>query len=88
MDITNFFLIGSVSVMYDDLFHGNFKGFWVILLAMLITAGLIGGAQNRLKGRIDAFKILRAVWRLSFLFLSLAYLIFLIAGIAKSIFAT
>lgn len=88
MDITNFLLIGCVSVMYDSQFHAHFKGFWVILLAMLITAGLIGGAQNRLKGRINAFKIIRAVWRLSFLFLSFIYLVFLITGIIKSIFAT
>ncbi|MFD2880000.1 DUF3397 family protein [Paenibacillus rhizoplanae] len=50
------------------LFFDSSFGFFLILLIVLISAGLIGGAQNRLKGGVDGKRLLRAVWRLSFFF--------------------
>ncbi|MGG0823200.1 DUF3397 domain-containing protein [Paenibacillus turicensis] len=79
MDVTTFFLIISVSALFNMQFGSNF-GFYLILLILLITGGLIGGAQNRKKGKIDMRLLLRAVWRITFAGTGLAYiLLFLIS---------
>lgn len=87
VDITAFFLIGSVAALYDQLFQTAFKGFYIILLGMLLFAGLLGNAQNRIRGKVDPPKLIRAVWRLSFLILSFFYIILLISTILVRIFA-
>jgi hypothetical protein len=79
MDVTTFFLIISVSALFNMQFGSNF-GFYLILLILLITGGLIGGAQNRKKGKIDMRLLLRAVWRITFAGTGVAYiLLFLIS---------
>jgi hypothetical protein len=81
MDITTFFLIISVSALFNLQFGSNF-GFYLILLVLLILGGLIGGAQNRKKGKIDMRLLLRAVWRITFAGTGVAYiLLFLISMI-------
>ncbi len=85
MDITTFFLIGSVSVMYNRLVPSGIGGFWLIVLILLIIAGLLGNAQNRMRGEVDVQRLARAVWRIGFLMLSFLYIVFLIIGITKSI---
>ncbi|WP_054956628.1 DUF3397 domain-containing protein [Paenibacillus dakarensis] len=85
MDVTTIFLVISVSALFNIIFHTGF-GFYLILLLLLITAGLIGGAQNRWKGRVDGRKLLRAVWRLAFITMSLGYLVFAFFGIIQYIF--
>ncbi|PYI54659.1 DUF3397 domain-containing protein [Paenibacillus flagellatus] len=84
MDVTTLLLIGSVSVMYYQLFHSNF-GFFLILLFFLIGYGLVGNFQYRIKGRIDHRRIIRLLWRLGFLGLSAVYVLFLFIGLGKSI---
>lgn len=74
MDITNVFLIGIVAALISTRSGSSF-GFYLILLVMLIGAGLIGGAQNRKRGKIDPVKIFRAVWRLSFFALAVLYIL-------------
>lgn len=76
MDVTTLFLLLSVSALFNILFDVRF-GFYFILLIVLISAGLIGGAQNRLKGKVDGRRLFRAVWRLSFFFLCVLYILFL-----------
>ncbi|MBB6729667.1 DUF3397 domain-containing protein [Cohnella zeiphila] len=73
MDVTTFFLVGCVATLLNGL--GTTFGPYLILLFMLIVGGLIGNAQNRSKGRIDATKLVRAVWRLSFLMMSVLYIL-------------
>ncbi|MBB3127346.1 hypothetical protein FHS19_002000 [Paenibacillus rhizosphaerae] len=87
MDVTTLFLIFSVAALFNNTFHTRF-GFYLILLFMLIAVGLIGGAQNRLKGRIDARKIAKVVWRMSFMLMSASYIIFTLIGIFKYIIQT
>lgn len=82
-DFTMFFLIGSVSVIYDELFHTAVKGFWIVLLILLLLTGFLGNLQNRVRGRLDPDKLVRAVWRIGFLILAAAYLLLLIIGIIK-----
>ncbi|MEX2414666.1 MAG: DUF3397 domain-containing protein [Paenibacillaceae bacterium] len=84
-DITMVFLIGAVASMYDRIFDTSFKGFWIIVLFLLLLAGFIGNAQNRLRGKADPIKIGRAVWRLGFLVLGFTYLLFFLIGIIISI---
>jgi len=84
MDVTTLFLIGIVSSLLNKL--GTSFGPYIILLFMLITAGLIGSAQNRIRGRVDARKLIRAIWRLSFLVLSVLYVLLMIVELAKLAF--
>ncbi|WP_410514505.1 DUF3397 domain-containing protein [Paenibacillus sp. BR2-3] len=84
MDVTTLFLLLSVSALFNNIFQSGF-GFYLILLIVLIAAGLIGGAQNRLKGKVDGKRLLRAVWRLSFLFMSVGYVLFMLVGLFKYI---
>lgn len=82
-DFTMFFLIGSVSVVYDELFGTKVKGFWLVLLLMLLLTGLLGNLQNRVRGRLNPDKLFRAVWRIGFLIFAAAYVLMLIVGIIK-----
>jgi hypothetical protein len=80
MDVTTLFLIGAVASLWNHLFQSRF-GFWLIVLLLLISIGLLGGYQNREKGAIDMRKIMRIVWRIGFVFLSVMYVLFLILNI-------
>ncbi|GIO30528.1 MULTISPECIES: DUF3397 domain-containing protein [Paenibacillus] len=87
MDVTTLFLIISVSALFNLTFGSRF-GFYLILLLLLISVGLVGSAQNRLKGRIDIQKMAKLIWRMSFVVMSFSYLLFTIFGILKYIFIT
>lgn len=80
MDVTTLLLIGAVASMWNHLFQSRF-GFWLIVLAILIAVGLLGGYQNRVKGAIDMRKIARIVWRIGFLCLSVLYILFLLINV-------
>ncbi|RCW46525.1 DUF3397 domain-containing protein [Paenibacillus prosopidis] len=82
MDITTAFLIGCVAVLFDSLFSSQF-GIYGILLFMLLGGGLLGNAQFRKRGSIDAKKIFRTVWRLSFFTMSILYVVFMCIVIGK-----
>lgn len=83
MDITTLFLIGSVSVMWNQLFQTSF-GFWLILLVLLIAFGTIGGYQTRVKGKSELLKVGRIVWRMGFLGLSALYIVLFLLNIGKT----
>lgn len=85
MDITTTFLILSVAALFNVIFASRF-GFYLILLLLLLALGLIGGAQNRIKGKVDGKRLCRAVWRLTFIAMTLAYILLTIVGIFKNIF--
>lgn len=85
MDVTTLFLVISVSALFNNIFKSN-SGFYLIMLLLLITAGLIGGAQNRWKGQIDGKRLFRAVWRLAFVTMSISYLLFTFFGLVQYIF--
>lgn len=83
MDITTFFLILSVSIMYYKIFSSSF-GFWLIFLLFLVLLGLIGGLQNQIRGTIHLAKMLRGAWRLGFVFLAFGYVLLFVWGISKN----
>ncbi|OAB33922.1 DUF3397 domain-containing protein [Paenibacillus glacialis] len=85
MDVTTLFLIVSVSAFFNNIFNLKF-GFYLILLFLLIAVGLIGGAQNRLKGKVDVTRMLRAVWRMTFVIMTCSYILFTIIGLIRYIF--
>jgi hypothetical protein len=87
MDITTFFLIGSVASLWNELFSTKF-GFWLFLLLLLIVYGLIGGYQTKQKGRTDLLKVTRLFWRLSFVGLAVLYLLLFIINIGKNLIVT
>lgn len=84
MDITMLFLIGSVSAIWNHLFHARF-GFWLIVLVLLIAFGLIGGYQNQTKGKTELVKVFRVVWRLGFLMLFVLYVVLIVANILRNL---
>ncbi len=86
MDMTTLLLVGSVTAMFNDIFKSGF-GFWLILLFFLTAFGLLGGLQNRLKGRLDVKKLVKALWRFGFLALSALYVLFLFIGLGKYIYS-
>ncbi|OAB30118.1 hypothetical protein PMSD_20160 [Paenibacillus macquariensis subsp. defensor] len=85
MDVTTLFLIVSVSALFNNIFDLKF-GFYLILLFLLIAVGLIGGAQNRMKGKVDVTRMLRAVWRMAFVIMTCSYILFTIIGLFRYIF--
>lgn len=82
MDVTTIFLIGGVGGLLNKLLGTHF-GLYFILLIMLIGGGLIGNAQNRIRGKVDGKKLFRAVWRLSFFSLSMLYVILMLAEVIR-----
>lgn len=83
MDVTTLFLLGSVSMMWNQLFQTNF-GFWLITLVLLIAFGIIGGYQTHLKGKTDLVRVGRVVWRLGFLGLSTLYIVLFFLHVGKN----
>jgi hypothetical protein len=86
MDGTTALLIISVAVMYNNIFSSSFGFFW-ILLYFLLGAGLLGNLQKRIRGKLNPTKILRSLWRIGFVIMSLLYILFLIVGITQQLFA-
>ncbi|MBD8839860.1 DUF3397 domain-containing protein [Paenibacillus sp. FSL K6-4396] len=82
MDITTFFLVFSVSALFNLTFDSSF-GFYLTLLLILLALGFIGGAQNRLKGKVDGGRMFRAVWRMAFIIMSFGYILFTLFGLFR-----
>jgi hypothetical protein len=85
IDVTTLFLVFSVAALFNIVFGTKF-GIYLIILLLLITMGLIGGAQNRLKGGVNWRRLIRVVWRMTFIGSSIAYLLFTFIGIFSYIF--
>lgn len=84
MDISTFFLVGAVAVLYNLVFQSSF-GLYFLLLLFLLIFGLIGNAQHRKYGQIQLAKIVRAIWRLGFFGLGAAYVLLMAAGLTMNL---
>jgi len=82
MDVTTVLLIGCVAVLFDFIFGSKF-GFYMIVLILLLLGGFIGNLQFRKRGEVNTKKIVRAVWRIGFLFMSVLYVLFMFIGIGQ-----
>lgn len=80
IDITTLFLVASVAGLFNVIFNTG-MGIYLLLLLYLITAGLLGGTMHQKHGQVDVPKLLRAIWRVSFLILSAMYLLLILIGI-------
>lgn len=80
MDVTTLFLIAAVAGLCHVVL-GTMNMLYGILLMMLIAAGLIGGAKYRKYGKVNSFKLFRAIWRISFFVLSVLYILLLLIGV-------
>ena len=85
MDISTIFLIGVVAALFNMAFGSEF-GIYGIFLIMLIGGGLLGNAQFRKRGKVDAKKIVTMVWRLTFFAMSVFYIILLPIVLSKFLF--
>ncbi|KIL34637.1 hypothetical protein SD71_18570 [Cohnella kolymensis] len=74
IDVTNAFLIGCVAMLLNRRLSTDF-GLYFIILLLLIGGGLIGNAQNRIRGKVDTGKLVRGVWRLTFFLMGIMYLL-------------
>ncbi|WP_253735733.1 DUF3397 family protein [Paenibacillus sp. FJAT-26967] len=86
MDITTFLLLGSVASLWNQIFVSSF-GLWFLLLLILIVFGLIGGYHTDKKGKVELGKSLRIVWRLSFMGLTVLYVMFMFIWMGTAILA-
>ncbi|WP_235680129.1 DUF3397 domain-containing protein [Paenibacillus albicereus] len=82
MDVTTLLLIGCVAVLFNRVFSTTF-GLYGILLLMLLGGGFIGNLQHRRRGKVDAAKAFRAVWRAGFFVMSLLYVLLMATGITQ-----
>lgn len=82
VDVTTFFLLGSVYMMCEQTLSSVFL-FWLAILLLLIAAGWIGREQNQKRGKILPLKIVRAVWRFAFLLFSMMYVLLSLVGIVQ-----
>ncbi|NIK75880.1 hypothetical protein FHS15_000980 [Paenibacillus castaneae] len=87
MDVTTAFLIGIVAVLFELIFGSKF-GIYGILLFMILGGGLLGNAQFRKRGSVDAKKIFRTIWRLSFFTMSVLYIVFTFVYIGQLVLST
>lgn len=84
INVTTFFLISAVSTMYGLISAPQSASFfWWILLFWLVITGGMGFLQLKLKGGLNLVKLTRAAWRVTFVALSITYVIFFFIGIAR-----
>jgi hypothetical protein len=86
MDITTALLIGCVAMLFNEIFSSRF-GFYGILLLILISAGLLGNLQYRIKGTLNIKRIGRAIWRLGFFVMSVLYLLLMCIRIGQNLWS-
>ncbi|WP_336786348.1 DUF3397 domain-containing protein [Paenibacillus sp. MMO-177] len=86
MDVTTALLIGCVAVLFDSIFNSSF-GLYAIILFMLLGGGLLGNMQFRKRGNVNVKRVFRAVWRLGFFAMSMAYLLLMFIAIGQKIFS-
>lgn len=79
VDITNVFLIASVAGLFNVVFQSS-TGLYGIILIMLLAAGLLGGAMHRKRGTVNVKRLVRAIWRISFIVLAIFYFFLFFMG--------
>lgn len=83
-DITTFFLLGANAALINLCFSTNL-GLWIIVTSGILAFGLLGGMQRRIRGTNQLGKLIRKLWRMSFILLSLSYVIFIIFSLSRMV---
>lgn len=82
VNVTTFFLITAVALIYDLVKEEtSISVAWWIFLFFILTGGGVGWLQYKVKGQVHPTKLIRAIWRLSFVFFTFAYFILFFVGI-------
>lgn len=82
-DVTTFFLIFSVYLSISTLWNGRLGA--IIFSVALMIAIVMTYIEWRKKVEIEVIPLLRKIWRIHFVYLSLVYLAIWIIGIIQSI---
>lgn len=81
VNVTTFFLIAAVTIMHGLLREEkSMAAIWWVLLFFLLTGGGVSFLQYKVKGKINPEKLIRAVWRLAFVFFTIAYFILFVTS--------
>ncbi|WP_128896017.1 DUF3397 domain-containing protein [Longirhabdus pacifica] len=80
MDITTAFLILSVSALINKVYDTP-AGIYIIFFILITTCAGLVYLQKKVRKSINIKKAIKSVWRLSFVILTVAYIILLIPGI-------
>lgn len=83
VNVTTFFLIAAVTIMHGFIREEkSTAAIWWVLLFFVLTGGGVSFLQYKIKGKIDPEKLIRAVWRLAFVFFTIAYFILFVSSFA------
>lgn len=83
VNVTTFFLIAAVAIMHGFIREEkSMAAIWWILIFFLLTGGGVSFLQYKVKGEINPEKLIRAVWRLAFVFFTVAYFILFVSSFA------
>jgi len=82
-DLTTLVLFFSVPLSVSSLWEKNYNG--VVFIIALIIAIIFTYIDWRTKKEIEVFRLLKKIWRLYFILLSIAFFVIWIVGLVQSI---
>jgi hypothetical protein len=80
-NVTTFFLLIAITMMDKLMESGASSSLRWILLFFTITGCGIGLLQYTVKGKVNFPKLVRATWRIAFVFFTILYFVFFFEGI-------
>lgn len=78
--ITMLFLLFTVSGMIKSI-TGSIAGFWWMIIALILFAGLIIFLQWKIRQQIQLGRVLRSIWYAGFFLFTVAYFVLIPIGI-------
>lgn len=82
-DITTFILLFSVPLMIRGLWNFHFT--WIMLIVLIIIGIIFTYLDWRKKKELEIFPLLKKIWRMYFIFLSILFILIWIVGLITSI---
>ena len=83
VDITTFIMLLSVHHLVKVVYNQSYLG--LIILILLVIAAVFVLYIYKSKGEIELAKVFKGIWRIYFILLVIAYIVFMIIGIYKNI---
>ncbi|GAB2703006.1 DUF3397 domain-containing protein [Paenibacillus thermoaerophilus] len=80
IDVTTALLLGTVYGLMEMVWGTTFP-FFALILVLLVLFGLIGNAQMKAKGRMNARRAFQFVWRIAFMAMAPIYVILMAVGL-------
>lgn len=82
-DITTFILLFSVPLMIRGLWKFHFT--WIMLIGLIIIGIIFTYLDWRKKKELEILPLLKKIWRMYFIFLSILFILIWIVGLITSI---